>query len=406
MALDAKAGIRAKGKKVSPVPPVTMPIALPDRETRDTEQARNVKKLLDDPRLGLINIQGQDEKCDSSSFRNMKVLGQGSFGTVHHVQHMRTGCDMADKRLSLKSERVDNFLKEMNLITASQSPHIVKYYGFNYFESQLHIYMELMWVSFDTVLSNTKKRPSHNRIPEFVLQKMTSSVTHALHYLKAEKTYLHRDVKPSNILLGFGGEMKICDFGISEPLMDSVVHITGGSSFYMAPESFQNNKHDVRSDVWSLGVTLVELATGSYPFPKDSEFILLNAIANNDPPSLRTADGFTETFVHFVGLCLRKDPEERPKYILPANRPTEGSCALLMHPFIAGADVKDERVRDWYLETLAAIQEAPPAALSLSASSSGSGTVGLVLATASSISSSSELTTPPAQQQQSRQTKD
>lgn len=153
----------------------------------------------------------------------------------------------------------------------------------------------------------------------------------ALNHLKENLKIIHRDIKPSNILLDRSGNIKLCDFGISGQLVDSIAKTRdAGCRPYMAPEridpSASRQGYDVRSDVWSLGITLYELATGRFPYPKwNSVFDQLTQVVKGDPPQLSNSEEreFSPSFINFVNLCLTKDESKRPKY-----------KELLKHPFI------------------------------------------------------------------------
>ena len=206
--------------------------------------------------------------------------------------------------------------------------------------------------SLDLVLKKAK------RLPEKIIGKVTIAVIKGLNYLREKHQIIHRDVKPSNILVNSRGEIKICDFGVSGQLIDSMANSFVGTRSYMSPERLQGNHYTVQSDIWSLGLSLVELATGRYPIPplsasqlkdifgdaydfkdnpndpqytssasplgnsqcyKDengydqplSIFALLDYIVLEQPPSVPIGP-FTVEFKNFVDACLKKDPNQRP----------------------------------------------------------------------------------------------
>lgn len=134
---------------------------------------------------------------------------------------------------------------------------------------------------------------------------------------------MHRDIKPSNVLINSKGEIKLCDFGVSSELENSVADTFVGTGTYMAPERIQGSPYTVKSDVWSVGLTLMELAIGKFPFSIDSEdddeaagpqgiLDLLQQIVLEPSPRLPKSDAFPQILEDVIAKCLMKDPKERP----------------------------------------------------------------------------------------------
>lgn len=205
--------------------------------------------------------------------------------------------------------------------------------------------MEPMDTCLEKLQKAMKKSGITGGIPENVLGKITVGVVHGLAFLKQQYSVIHRDVKPSNILIDRKGQVKICDFGIAGNLVDSKVKTRDqGCPAYMSPERIDppdqdNPSYDIRADVWSLGVTLYELAYCKYPYNNTAvQFMLMTEIINSPAPQLKPEDGFSEEFIDFVRICLTKDVEHRPKY-----------DRLLCHPFIKRYEsVDSSAVADWY----------------------------------------------------------
>lgn len=99
-----------------------------------------------------------------------------------------------------------------------------------------------------------------------VLGKISMAVLSGLDYLYVQHHIMHRDIKPSNVLVNSKGHVKICDFGVSSELVNSIANTFVGTSTYMAPERIQGGAYSIKSDIWSFGLTILELATGNYPF--------------------------------------------------------------------------------------------------------------------------------------------
>lgn len=157
-----------------------------------------------------------------------------------------------------------------------------------------------------------------------MLGKIAEAVVEGLAYLYNEHRILHRDIKPSNILLNSRGQIKLCDFGVSGELTNSLADTFVGTQTYMAPERILGAKYTVKSDVWSVGLTLLELAIGKFPFDSDDSsqgprqatgplgiLDLLQRIVNEPPPKLPESDAFPKSLHEFIDHCLRKEPTER-----------------------------------------------------------------------------------------------
>ncbi|XP_041379520.1 dual specificity mitogen-activated protein kinase kinase 4-like [Gigantopelta aegis] len=171
-------------------------------------------------------------------------------------------------------------------------------------EGHVWICMELLDSSMAQV-SDIVYKTLNERIPEDILGKMTVAMIKALHFLQKELKIIHRDVKPSNILVSASGDFKLCDFGISGKLVDSIARTMDvGCRPYMAPERIDPVRaslgYTIQSDVWSYGITLVELAQGSFPYSKwNTIFDQLNAVVSGPPPVL-PADTFSEPLQQFT----------------------------------------------------------------------------------------------------------
>ncbi|CAG9536534.1 unnamed protein product [Cercopithifilaria johnstoni] len=244
-------------------------------------------------------------------------IGRGNFGTVSRMLHIKSGNVLAVKRIrsnTVNSTEQKHLLMELEAIMSSQCENIVRFYGAIFTEGDCWICMELMDISLENLYKIVYEK--ENCLPEDIIGYVAVSTVNALSYLKEDLKIIHRDVKPSNILLDRKGHIKLCDFGIAGHLIDSIAKTQdAGCRPYMAPERLQSNEpYDVRSDVWSLGITLFEVSTGRFPFSAwDSPFQQLQEVVNGEPPIMPPGI-YSTCLVTFINHCLIKGKDERPKY--------------------------------------------------------------------------------------------
>ena len=254
---------------------------------------------------------------------NLEELGKGNYGTVYRVRHSRpqlrrpgqglsgnrplpsmaassivankynttsegdsptsvnsgdtTGIVMAMKeiRLELDEAKFAAIIMELDILHRCISPFIVDFYGAFFQEGAVYICMEYMdGGSVDKLYGDG--------VPEGVLRKITMSTVMGLKSLKEDHNIIHRDVKPTNILVNTRGQVKICDFGVSGNLVASIAKTNIGCQSYMAPERISGGgvaqaganpgggTYSVQSDIWSLGLTIIECALGQYPYPPET----------------------------------------------------------------------------------------------------------------------------------------
>uniref|UniRef100_A0A3P9NRC4 mitogen-activated protein kinase kinase n=1 Tax=Poecilia reticulata TaxID=8081 RepID=A0A3P9NRC4_POERE len=202
--------------------------------------------------------------------------------------------------LDITVELQKQIMSELEILYKCDSSYIITFFSAFFVENRISICTEFMdGGSLDV----------YKRIPEHVLGRIAVAVVKGLTYLWSLKI-LHRDVKPSNMLVNTRGQVKLCDFGVSTQLVNSIAKTYVGTNAYMAPERISGEQYGIHADVWSVGISFME------------PLQLLQCIVDEDPPVLPVGQ-FSEKFVHFITQCMRKNPKERPA---PNN--------LLDHSFI------------------------------------------------------------------------
>jgi len=137
-------------------------------------------------------------------------------------------------------------------------------------------------------------------------------LTLGIQYLHS-KNKIHRDIKCANILMNTNGDVKVADFGVSAQISDSVTKRSSvvGTPCWMAPEIIIQNSYDLKCDVWSIGITAIEMVTGTVPYSNLGPMQALLAIHQNEPPYLEGPQ-YSKDFKEFLRMCLVKDPAKRP----------------------------------------------------------------------------------------------
>lgn len=305
-------------------------------------------------------------ELNAEDFDKLAELGAGNGGVVTKVLHKPSGLIMARKliHLEIKPSIRNQIIRELKVLHDCNSPYIVGFYGAFYSDGEISICMEHMdGGSLDQILKKA------DQLPEDILGKITVAVLKGLSYLRDNHKIIHRDVKPSNILVNSRGEIKLCDFGVSGQLIDSMANSFVGTRSYMSPERLQGANYSVLSDIWSFGLSLVEMAIGRYPIPPPEEnekpsnyqshvmrlppgarqqggvnndaarpmaiFELLDYIVNEPPPKL-PSDHFSADFCEFVNKCLVKNPSERADL-----------KSLMDHPFVKKSEATQVDFAGW-----------------------------------------------------------
>lgn len=229
-------------------------------------------------------------------------------------------------------------LRELSFNRTCHSPYIVRYYGA--FLSPESLSIEICMEpceggSLDTIYKKIKAR--NGRTGEKILGKVAECVLKGLDYLH-DRRIIHRDIKPSNILFTRSGQIKLCDFGVSGELVNSLAGTFTGTSFYMAPERIKGQPYTITSDVWSLGLTILEVASNRFPFPPEGEpplgpIDLLSYIVTMKTPEIQDdADAnikWSRALRDFIERCLEKEGERRL-----------GPKKMLTHPFVRKSETR------------------------------------------------------------------
>ncbi|XP_074056615.1 serine/threonine-protein kinase 3 isoform X2 [Macrotis lagotis] len=255
-------------------------------------------------------------------FDVLEKLGEGSYGSVFKAIHKESGQVVAIKQVPVESD-LQEIIKEISIMQQCDSPYVVKYYGSYFKNTDLWIVMEYCGAgSVSDIIRLRNKTLTEDEIATIL--KSTLKGLEYLHFMRK----IHRDIKAGNILLNTEGHAKLADFGVAGQLTDTMAkrNTVIGTPFWMAPEVIQEIGYNCVADIWSLGITSIEMAEGKPPYADIHPMRAIFMIPTNPPPTFRKPELWSDEFTDFVKKCLVKNPEQRAT-----------ATQLLQHPFIKNA---------------------------------------------------------------------
>uniref|UniRef100_A0A8C2XDB8 non-specific serine/threonine protein kinase n=1 Tax=Cyclopterus lumpus TaxID=8103 RepID=A0A8C2XDB8_CYCLU len=272
---------------------------------------------LKDPETAELFFKEDPEKL----YSDLREIGHGSFGAVYFARDVRTNEVVAIKKMSYSgkqsTEKWQDIIKEVKFLQRIQHPNSIEYKGCYLREHTAWLVMEYCLGSASDLLEVHKKP-----LQEVEIAAITHGALQGLAYLHSHNM-IHRDIKAGNVLLTEPGQVKLADFGSASIACPANSFV--GTPYWMAPEvilAMDEGQYDGKVDIWSLGITCIELAERKPPLFNMNAMSALYHIAQNESPTLQSSE-WTEYFRNFVDSCLQKFPQDRPN-----------SEELLKHAFV------------------------------------------------------------------------
>lgn len=269
----------------------------------------------------------------SSELELDKILGEGSFGQVFRARHKATGAIVAVKVVPNNEgdEEADKIMGEIDILSKCNSPYIVGYFECFICPPKKKMENGEMWIVMEfcdggsvSDLIEAAGGKGSFAMPEEAIRAACAGIVLGLEYLH-KKEICHRDIKCGNVLLTNDGHVKLADFGVSAELTNTINKrkTVVGSPFWIAPEVIKEAHYDGRADVWSLGITAIEMAEGAPPHSNLNPLRAIFLIPSKPAPTLADPDIWSPDMLDFIRCCCKKDPSER-----------SDSALLTAHPFV------------------------------------------------------------------------
>jgi len=257
-------------------------------------------------------------------YLNPKKVGEGAAGEVFLAHRAMTGEKVAIKKLPLSAQNMKLITAEIHIMKESQHPNVVAYYDSYVVENRLWVAMEYMGGG---CLTEILEQFDALRMDESQIAWVCQETLKGLSYIHSMHR-IHRDIKSDNMLIGTAGEVKIADFGYAAQLTQQKEkrNTIVGTPYWMAPELIRGQNYDVKVDIWSLGIMLMEMAEGEPPYMEFPPLRALFLITTKGIPDLKSPSSWSAEFRDFTVRALEKDAEKRPS-----------ADELLRHPFLQKA---------------------------------------------------------------------